>query len=212
MTDLVITAFDFETTGKIGKGMSAQHPKFARAVALGAVALPVACDVELSAFKRVIRPDGFEIPRDATRVHGVSTEYAQEHGVDARLAIRQLSALFEISAIVISHNYEFDSSIYNSECERLGLDNVLSRKTGLCTMLRGAPLCQIPGFYGDYKWPSLEELFRFNYGRDHVLYARFFGNREIHDPLDDTRILAVNFAKMEAKTNALADHYVSRGI
>lgn len=208
----MITVFDFETTGKIERGIPAGHPRFPRAVSMGIVCLPVLADHELTAGTAIIRPEGFVIPADATRVHGVTTERALAEGKPAVDVISAMSKLFERSTVVVSHNIQFDGAIFESECEHLNFDNPMNRRWLLCTMLRGTSVCAIPGRHGDFKWPSLLELFVRLYGEDHPLFSRFFSDRDVHDPLDDTRIAALNYAKMELGSDDLAAYYVARGI
>ena len=54
---------------------------------------------ELRSQSYVIRPDNFEIPSDATRIHGITTEAAQRGGIEIAIALESLSERFGIFSV-----------------------------------------------------------------------------------------------------------------
>lgn len=70
----------------------------------------------------LIRPEGYEIPEEATSVHGITTEYAREHGEDRRAVLFQISA--DIGRCIAEriplagHNLTYDLTILDRENER----------------------------------------------------------------------------------------------
>lgn len=72
----------------------------------------------------IINP-GVEIPEGAAAVHGISTEYAQEHGGDPRevlLNIHQhIKNWDDLGFPFVIYNASFDASLLNSEFDRYGL-------------------------------------------------------------------------------------------
>lgn len=114
---------------------------------------------ELAAHCHTIRPDGFAIPADAVRVHGITTEIARLHGIDVRQALEELEADLPKAQLLIAHNIEFDNGVVGAEFFRAGrAANPLDGLQHFCTMRTTADLCRIPGGYSGYKWPRLEEL------------------------------------------------------
>ena len=107
----------------------------------------------------IIRPDGFTIPKDAERVHGISTSIAKKSGVPVAEALNAFARVLSQSTVVVGHNLKFDTDILSAECYRLGMDDPLSRMRHCCTMLATTQFCGLPGRYNGYKWPTLPELY-----------------------------------------------------
>jgi DNA polymerase III epsilon subunit-like protein len=110
---------------------------------------------------RIVRPDGFEIPQEASDIHGITTAQAVAEG---RPLDEVLMELFDDAAdcgLLVGHNVDFDRPIIGAELVRVGLPTVASQWMGwpsVCTMKLGTDLCKIHGRYG-YKWPKLQELY-----------------------------------------------------
>ncbi len=112
----------------------------------------------------IIKPEGFTIPYQAARVHGITTEYALEHGDDLQKVIDIfINKLNEVDAVV-AHNYKFDSKIVEGEFKRLNKDNPLLRKNSIDTMTGSTNYVKLPATRGGYKWPRLEELYLHLFG------------------------------------------------
>ena len=111
----------------------------------------------------LIRPDGFNIPYDAEKIHGISTELATEQG----LALSEVLGLFNIAlsktTFVVGQNLGFDLNIMGCEFHRLQVDSPLSELPVLDTCTeKTASMCQIPGGRGGkFKLPTLTELHQF---------------------------------------------------
>ena len=106
----------------------------------------------------IIKPEGFTIPRDAVRVHGITTEKALELGINLETTLQKFAELISESEIIIAHNIDFDAKIIGAEFLRAGINTVLFNKQRFCTMKTTTELCKIDGPYG-YKWPKLSELY-----------------------------------------------------
>ena len=111
----------------------------------------------------VIKPDGFVIPADATKVHGITTQRAKEEGVPLAEAIEQFKADLDMATYIVGHNIEFDKKIVGAEMIRLGMKDDLEKKKSYCTMQSSIDFCKIPGKFG-YKYPKLQELYRKLFG------------------------------------------------
>jgi DNA polymerase III epsilon subunit-like protein len=105
----------------------------------------------------IVRPDGFEIPADVQRIHGISTERALAEGKMLSTVLQEFSAAVEKSEVLIAHNVKFDESIVSAEYLRLKIKPPFAGRKRFCTMERTAGLCRIQGPYG-YKWPTLSQL------------------------------------------------------
>ncbi len=106
----------------------------------------------------IIRPDGFTIPFNAEKVHGISTERARNEGVPLSEAMDAFNKDLSKTEFIVGHNLGFDLNIMGSEYLRAGRDNPLQDKTSVDTKDDSTDYCKLPGGRGKYKWPTLAEL------------------------------------------------------
>jgi DNA polymerase III epsilon subunit-like protein len=122
----------------------------------------VECDESgtiVSEFECIIRPDGYTIPPEASRIHGITMERAVDVGVQMGQALAAFAAAAASHTVGVAHNLKFDESVLGAEFIRAGMDNPLARLKRICTMQASTSYCRIEGQYG-FKWPTLEELHR----------------------------------------------------
>lgn len=112
---------------------------------------------------RIVRPDGFTIPASASRIHGVTTDYARYAGVPLRDALDALALAANRGSVLVTHNLRFDLAVIAGECRRIGIPDPLSALPGICTMESTASFCRIRRGSG-YKWPTLSELHQALFG------------------------------------------------
>lgn len=117
----------------------------------------------------IVKPDNFVIPKEASKVHGITTEKAYVEGENLELVLEKFKMKLEKANLLIAHNMEFDEKILGAEFFRLQNSNPLTKINKLCTMLVSTNICKINSPYG-YKWPKLEELhyFLFKKGFDNA--------------------------------------------
>jgi DNA polymerase III epsilon subunit-like protein len=133
----------------------------------------------------IIKPNGFSIPSDATNIHKISNEKANELGDDLCKVLALFYKSVEQAKLLVAHNYNYDYSIMGSEFLRNGFGNILRNKEHICTMKSTVELCKIPGYNG-FKWPKIEELYSF-------LFKPTFMEGLAHNALYDTLITAECF-------------------
>ena len=105
----------------------------------------------------IVKPEGFTIPADASRIHGISTERALKEGILLSEVLQSFQALIDDSEILVAHNISFDEKIVGAEFLRSRMVNSIPAKKKICTMQSTTNFCGIHGPYG-YKWPKLSEL------------------------------------------------------
>lgn len=156
--------FDTETTGlaRNWKAPITQVDNWPRIVQLGWVACSEAGEV-IGETEHIIKPDGYTIPVEASRVHGISTEQAMSVGVPIKQALFEFQAAASAYPVGVAHNLKFDESVLGAEFIRAGLLNPLAQMKRICTMQSSTNFCRIPGQYG-FKWPTLEELYKKLFG------------------------------------------------
>ncbi|MPQ47089.1 3'-5' exonuclease [Marinifilum sp. N1E240] len=142
---------------------------------------------EIKSANRIVIPEGFTIPTEASNVHGISTERAHKEGIDLTDALNEFSSALEEANFLIAHNISFDEKIAGAEFIRKNISNKLNNIPKICTMKTTTNICKIPGRYG-YKWPNLTELHNhlFNKGFD-----------DAHDALADVKACADCFFELK---------------
>ena len=105
----------------------------------------------------IIKPEGFTIPTDVSRIHGITTESALREGKSLSEVLNQFHLLISQAEFLVAHNMSFDEKIVGAEFLRLGMQNSIPAKKKICTMESSTNFCAISGPYG-YKWPKLSEL------------------------------------------------------
>lgn len=108
----------------------------------------------------LIRPDGFDIPYDAERIHGISTELAMEQGEALDDVIAEFNEALRKAKFVVGQNIGFDINIMGAEFLRTKVETNMHDLPVLdtCTEVT-ADLCKIPGGRGGkFKLPTLTEL------------------------------------------------------
>jgi DNA polymerase III epsilon subunit-like protein len=105
----------------------------------------------------LIKPEGFRIARSATDVHGITTDYAEQHGEPLRPVLDEFVQAVAGARELVAHNISFDACVVGAELFRAGIPHALDKRKQRCTMKEAVHFCKLPGRYG-FKWPSLSEL------------------------------------------------------
>lgn len=189
----MILFFDTETTGKADFRSPPDAPHQPRLVQFGAILLDEDWR-EVSSANLIIKPDGFTIPTEASAVHGITTELANELGVDCSVARHIYRRWWACADLIVAHNIQFDLLIMDGELYRAsgGQKAWGGARDTFCTMRAMTPICKLPGPYDDYKWPKLQEAHK------HCFGSEFDG---AHDAMADVRACAKVYRwLMEQKT------------
>ena len=145
---------------------------------------------EIASANRIILPQGYTIPPDASRIHGITTERALAEGIPIADALAEVQPQITAATVAIAHNISFDDKILGAEFLRLSLPHPLLKKPLRCTMKEATAFCAIPGRYDDFKYPNLAELHR-------KLFQKSFDNA--HDALADVRACKAAFFELRIR-------------
>lgn len=151
--------FDTETTGLPAKGQysNPSHPLTPKLVELAACLFDSEGN-ELESLVHIIKPYGFEISVGASNVHGITTERANKEGVELKPAIETFLDLVEKSSALVAHNALYDKLILDRVMIDLNYEgSFLIDRPLICTKELTTPVCRLPGFRGQFKWPTLQE-------------------------------------------------------
>ncbi len=115
----------------------------------------------------LIQPEGFNIPYDAERIHGISTELAQAEGILLEEVLEKFNSALSKSKFIVGQNLGFDVNIMGCEFYRLGIESPMSSMPILdtCTEIT-ASLLKLPGGRGGkFKLPTLTELHQYLFNK-----------------------------------------------
>src|SRR5688572_16970122 len=109
----------------------------------------------------IVKPEGYTIPFNATQIHGISTERANEEGKELNWVLGEFSKALAGAQYLCGHNIDFDIKIIAAELLRCGLEDTLSHRPTIDTKCESTTaFCAIPGGKGGkFKWPTLTELY-----------------------------------------------------
>ena len=103
-----------------------------------------------------------EIPQTAVAIHGITTSIMLEKGVSPLIVYANFKKAIENTEYLIAHNIDFDVPILHCDFLRNGMHWTVATKKMFCTMKTGSSFCKIGKQRrdGDYKWPTLSELYQ----------------------------------------------------
>jgi len=76
----------------------------------------------------IIKPEGYSIPLDTIKIHGITNERANEEGKDLRNSLEVFAQAVAQSNYLCGHNIEFDINIIGCEFLRCGLSNLKAKE------------------------------------------------------------------------------------
>jgi len=152
--------FDTETTG-LPKNWKASYRDLDNWPRLVQIAWIIA-DVNSNIIEQknyIIKPSGYSIPEDATKIHRISTQKAFQNGQELAFVLNQFNECINKSDTIVAHNLSFDLNVMASEMFRANINSDIFDKEQICTMESTINYCKLPGNYG-YKFPKLSELYQ----------------------------------------------------
>lgn len=185
MTIQDVLFFDTETTGVPDRSAN-WETDFVDYPHIVQLAWMHGCAVE----NHIIRPDGWDIPQETVDIHGITTEYALEHGEPFAMVIDLFIADCHESGLICAHNIHFDTSIIKANILRElgheyyvagGVEDALFKGKRIDTMRPTMKWVDARMSNGRLKLPRLEEL-----------YSRCFPGETFpaHDALEDVKAVA----------------------
>jgi len=115
----------------------------------------------------LVKPDGFTIPYQSEKIHGISTELATEEGLPLAEVLEKFKEVLGKTKFVVGQNVTFDNNVMGCELYRQGVETSLMEMPVLDTCTeKTAKLCKIPGGRGGrFKLPTLTELHQHLFGK-----------------------------------------------
>lgn len=146
----------------------------------------------------LIKPENFDIPFNATRIHGITTKMAREEGEDLATVLAEFQNAIKKAKLGVGHNIIFDYNIVGAEFFRLNLENSLQHLHSADSMVLSTDFCKLgSGKNGKWKAPRLQELFE-------ILFDEKFD--EAHNAAADVNATAQIFFEMMRRNIISPEH------
>jgi DNA polymerase-3 subunit epsilon len=184
----MILGFDTETTGLPDWRAPSDAKHQPHLVQLAMVLLDDDMNERANA-SMIIKPDGWTIPEEVSKIHGITTEAAAALGVPEKVATDlYVGLLYGTGAQAVAHNVDFDLRIMRIAMLRAGYDKGWQedrQPESFCTMKAATPIVNLPptekmvrAGFNKPKPPKLSECIEF-----------FFSETLVgaHDALVDVR-------------------------
>jgi DNA polymerase III epsilon subunit-like protein len=164
---MITLVFDTETTGIPG-WTDSWEIDYAKFPFIASIAWQVHDDNKLLYEQyNYIRPDGWEMGKEAGAVNGLTTDFLLEKGLDAKSVFRHIITDMSMCDRIIGHNISFDTKMLKSNLLKLGVSKEhfnkhMDKEKRYCTMINGFK--RVSGPSG--KWPNLTLLHNHLFGED----------------------------------------------
>lgn len=176
--------FDTETTGLPKRREPAERGpnNWPHIVSISWIVLDSNTNTELKSRSYIIRPNGWTIPEDSVKIHGITEKIAMEQGYPLLNVMAEF--VQEKCDMWVAHNLEFDMSvIVNAVLWDLKIQFPATPQRKVCTMLLSKGICKLPGYYkSSFKPPKLKELYQHAFGR-------LPDETQLHNSMYDVRVL-----------------------
>ena len=134
---------------------------------------------------KIIKPEGYTIPFNAQKIHGITTERALLEGDSLKSVLDLFARELKNIQVLVGHNIDFDNKIVGAEFFRCNSQNLLADFPSIDTCFQTKEFTQLRGGIGGrLKAPKLIELYE-------KLFGTSFG--DAHDAAYDVDATAKSF-------------------
>ncbi|PWR73944.1 hypothetical protein DK846_01910 [Methanospirillum lacunae] len=92
----------------------------------------------------MIKPDGFIIPEESAKIHGITTEVAINEGEDLSKVLSDFFSDMEDADLLVGHNLQYDRKIIKRECLRTKINSNQLSKPQFNTMVNSTVFFRLP--------------------------------------------------------------------
>ena len=181
-----VLIFDTETTGlpKTRAKAIQQKDNWPHVVSISWLVMESNTNEILTKKSYIVKPNGWTIPDESAKIHGISTEFADKNGLPLSVVMQEF--INEPRDMIVAHNLDFDENVVvNAIAWDLGLQGFYGFDSPkYCTMTLSTDMCRLPSHFGrGYKSPKLSELYEHVFREKPIL-------AQLHGSMYDAKILA----------------------
>jgi DNA polymerase-3 subunit epsilon len=174
----LIAFFDTETTGLPNFKDRSDDPKQPHIVDICVLLYTPAGEL-VDAFEALVKPDGWVIHDEVAAIHGITTEYALEHGMPEAAAVAGFQSVMARAGMRVAHNVSFDDRILRIALMRFAGEeeaDAYKLRPSYCTCQTSKNIVKCPptakmiaaGFGKQFKVPTVAEALRHFTGEELV--------------------------------------------
>ena len=148
-----VLVYDTETTGLPLFSEPAEHPDQPHIVQLAAILVDTDTEQDIASMNVIVRPNGWTLPDDVAKVHGITQDHAMAVGIPEELALYMFMELW-MGRLRIAHNESFDARIIRIALKRhhdpreeslaTPPSDVWKASTAECTARMSTPILNLP--------------------------------------------------------------------
>jgi len=188
--------FDTETNGLLNFKRDLMDESQPRIIQLAAI-LTDRDLVEVDSMSAYIKPDGWIIPEETTKIHGITIEKCESDGIPMPEALARFNELKARATHRFAFNIAYDKRMLAREANLYGIPHDSSEIETFCVMTLAKPECKIPptakmmsAGFKTYKTPNLSEAHE-------ILLGHAFDGA--HDALNDVRATIQVFSELRKR-------------
>jgi DNA polymerase-3 subunit epsilon len=161
---MLILPFDTETSGIPDWQARSNDPCQPHIVQLAALLVDQDTKQVQEFMDVIVKPDGWEITKETSDIHGITMERAMDEGIAEEAALDMFLTLYKRADIRIAHNTTFDNRIIRIALKRYMPDRISDdewkdKARYYCTMIHARKIMQ-------GKQPKLSEAYLHFMGRE----------------------------------------------
>lgn len=141
--------YDFETTGlpDFAAPSDAEHQP--HIVQAAAALVDAETRKTIASLDLISCPDGWEIPEEVAKVHGITTEHARRVGIAEEAIVHAMFRMWRQADLRVAHNQQFDARIMRIALKRFGFGieqaaDMWKAGNAACTARLATPILKLP--------------------------------------------------------------------
>ena len=138
--------YDFESTGLVLFKKRSDLPEQPHIVQLAASLVDLDTKDTVQSINVIVKPEGWIIPKEASDVHGITTEHALDVGIPESKVVSLFYSMWQ-GRLRVGHNEQFDARIMRIALKRFTFEdqwNAWADGKAECTLKLSKPILQIP--------------------------------------------------------------------
>jgi DNA polymerase-3 subunit epsilon len=142
-----ILVYDFETQNLPLFDQPSDDPRQPHIVQAAAALVDTETRQTIASIDLIARPDGWTIPAEVARIHGITTERAREVGIEEEVVVSVIWNLWLSADYRLAHNEGFDSRIFRIALKRFMDEeaaDIWKAGKAECTARLATPYCKLP--------------------------------------------------------------------
>jgi DNA polymerase-3 subunit epsilon len=158
-----------ETTGLPNFGAPSGDESQPHIVQFAAIKVDPETRLPIASINAIIKPDGWDIPPEASNIHGITVNHAMMHGVSESEVIAEFAVMIAMGEEIICHSSAFIGKILRTAAKRYLGDQIADewKERGLtCTAKLTKEIVRIPAAKTGYKLPTLEQAYSHFTGKE----------------------------------------------